>query len=109
MKHLVVSLLALCTSLAFGQTATSLMNGTVTDPTGAAVAGAEVQATQTDTNLVLKVVTNNVGQFAISSLPAGPYRLSVSKAGFKTATVSNIQVESGVPATVPVSLEIGQT
>ena len=103
------ALLALCACLAFGQGATSLMNGSVTDPTGAAVPGAEVQATQTDTNLVLKVTTNGQGEFAIPSVPAGPYQIVVTKSGFKTATVSNIHVESGVPATVPVKLEVGQT
>ena len=103
------ALLALCACLAFGQGATSLMNGSVTDPTGAAVPGAEVQATQTDTNLVLKVTTNGQGEFAIPSVPAGPYQIVVTKPGFKTATVSNIHVESGVPATVPVKLEVGQT
>ena len=85
------------------------MNGSVTDPTGAAVPGAEVIAKQTDTSLLLKVSTNTEGQFAIPSVPAGPYVITVSKAGFKTATVSNIQVQSGVPATVPVKLEVGQT
>ncbi len=85
------------------------MNGSVTDPTGAAVPGAEVIAKQTDTSLLLKVSTNTEGQFAIPSVPAGPYVITVSKAGFKTATVSNIQVQSGVPATVSVKLEVGQT
>src|SRR5580692_11048131 len=102
-------LLVLCAALAFGQSATSLMNGTVSDPTGAAIPGAEIQAVQTDTNLVLKTTTNEQGEFALPSVPAGPYKLTVTKTGFKTATVSNIQVESGVPATVPVKLEVGQS
>ena len=109
MKALTISmLLAVCACMAFGQGATSLMSGTVTDPTGAAVPGAEVQAVQTDTNLVLKVTTNDQGAFAIPSVPAGPYRITVAKPGFKTATLTNIQVESAVPATVNIKLEVGQ-
>ncbi len=94
--------------LAFGQSATSLMTGTVTDPTGAAVPAAQVEVVQTDTSLILKAVTDDQGVFALPSVPAGPYRITVSKPGFKTATVSDVQVQSGVPARVPIKLEIGQ-
>src|ERR1700742_2563195 len=104
-----VASLVLCACLAFGQGATTTMSGAVTDPTGAAVPGAEVTATQTDTHLVIKAPTNDRGEFAFPSVPAGPYVLTVAKSGFKTATVSNIQVLSGTPATVPVKLEVGQT
>ena len=63
MKTLSVALLlCLCATLAFSQgSSTASLNGTVTDPSGASVPGADVQLIDTATNAVLKTSTNEKG------------------------------------------------
>ena len=100
--------LCLLAGALFSQGNTGLMNGTVTDPTGAAVPGATVQVTNINTSFSSQTTTNDQGVWSVPSLPAGNYKVTVSKAGFKLATVANVTMEAGVPATVPVKLEVGQ-
>ncbi len=102
--------LLLCSAmLAFSQGNTAPMNGTVTDPSGAAVPGAEIQVKNTNTDFSARTTTNDRGEWAVPSLPAGSYQVTVNKAGFRVANASNISMQAGVPATVPVKLEVGQT
>jgi len=108
-KHLLFTAL-LCASafLAFSQGNTASMNGAVLDPTGAAVPGADVVVTNTATNLTSRTITNDRGEWSVPSLPAGSYKVSVTKAGFRVANVNNVVMAAGVPSTVPVKLEVGQ-
>ena len=62
----------------------AVLNGTVTDPTGAVIAKANVTATQVGTDVKRTAVTDSGGQFSIPSLPPATYRLSVEATGFKT-------------------------
>ena len=94
----------LCASAAFTQSG-GRIDGTVTDPTGAAVPGAEVTVTQPDTRQVFKTVSNEKGEFAIPSMPAAKFRVSVAKSGFKAGTVDGVEVNAGVPSTVNIELE----
>ena len=64
--------------------ATAELNGRVTDSSGAVLPGVTVTATQTATGLVRTVVTDGDGNYLISNLPTGPYRLEVSLQGFKS-------------------------
>jgi A-macroglobulin complement component/alpha-2-macroglobulin family protein/carboxypeptidase family protein/MG2 domain-containing protein/A-macroglobulin receptor len=59
--------------------------GTVTDPTGAVVAQARVELREVSSGKIRKAVTNAVGQFLLSGVPAGAYEVQVSTLGFKTA------------------------
>src|SRR2546430_1285204 len=61
---------------------TSQIQGTVKDPSGSAVPGAEVEATQTGTGASRTVVSGPDGVYIVSNLPIGPYRLNVKKEGF---------------------------
>src|SRR5271165_5382450 len=108
MKRLLLAVF-LCAGLVFAQGSTASLSGTVTDPTGAAVPGAELQLVNTNTNQVIKTNTDEKGEYAFSSIPGGNYRIQASKAGFKNATIADIKMEVGVPASVPIKLEIGQT
>ena len=67
---------------AYGQTFRGAINGTVTDPSGAVVAGASVKATNTATGVSLNTTTTSDGQFSFQDLPLGTYKISVSAAGF---------------------------
>jgi hypothetical protein len=108
MKLKFAVLFLLCTVLAFSQGSTATLGGSISDPTGAAVPGAEVTLTNTATGAALKTTSNERGDYAFPQIPGGQYRVTVSKTGFRTASVDNITMEPGVPATVPVKLEIGQ-
>jgi Carboxypeptidase regulatory-like domain len=103
------SLVALClfATLLFSQ-GISRIDGVVTDPSGAAVPGAEVTATAIATSQVLKTTSDEKGQWSLLQLDAGLYRVAVSKPGFKVATANNVQVTAGEPTNVPTKLEVGQ-
>lgn len=86
---------------------TAQISGVVTDATGAVVAGAQVQVTNTDTNAVRTTQTADTGQFNLPSLAIGPYKIEVSKAGFQTYVQSGIVLEVNSSPTIPVSLQVG--
>ena len=60
------------------------ISGMVTDPTGAAVAGAEIVVVNDLTRVQYAGKTNDEGIYLVTNLPPGPYRIQVSKPGFKT-------------------------
>src|ERR1035438_4634131 len=93
---------------ALSQMNTSQLEGTVTDPAGAAVPAAEVTVTNVATGTVFKTVTNERGEWALPSMQAATYKVAITKAGFKAGVVPAVQMNSGVPATVDMKLELGQ-
>src|SRR5579863_3443318 len=80
---------------AVGQVLKGSISGTVTDPQGAVVSGAQVKATQTDTGAVFSTTSDSSGLFRISLIPAGIYKVEVTSSGFKTTVQNNIQVTAG--------------
>src|SRR5579862_6283836 len=96
----VFAALLFAASLAFGQVNVTSVSGTVTDPTGAAVPGATVQVVNTSTSAAISVTTNDKGEYAVPTIPAGTYRITVSKAGFKTITAEDTALIVGVPGVV---------
>jgi Carboxypeptidase regulatory-like domain len=62
---------------------TATISGTVTDPTGAIVAGATVTATNVDTGVALSQTTNSQGFYSFPELPVGKYTIDVKMSGFK--------------------------
>ncbi|HEY1343078.1 MAG TPA: TonB-dependent receptor, partial [Bryobacteraceae bacterium] len=100
--------LFVCAGMVFAQGNTARMDGNVTDPQGAAVPLAEVQVANTATGQSFKTITDERGQWAVPGLGAGSYRVAATKPGFKVATVENVAMNAGVPATVNIKLEIGQ-
>lgn len=83
------------------------LNGTITDPSGAAVAGAKVTVSNKDIGLSRTTNTNESGQYVFPRLPVGNYDLSVENAGFKTAQRTGVALSVGAVATVDVALEVG--
>ena len=88
---------------------TAQIHGTVQDPSGAAVAGAEVRAIQVETDVSRSVVSDADGGFVLTSLPLGTYRLEVSKEGFATSVNSGIALQVGDDPALIVSLKVGAT
>jgi hypothetical protein len=93
--------------IAFGQV-TSSLSGAVTDPNGSVVSGATVTVKNPASGSEFKTITSNQGTFNVSSLGAGNYVVVVTASGFKSATVQGVEVDAGTPATVDVTLEVGQ-
>src|SRR5579864_8556341 len=109
MRHLFWStlMLLLVAGSLFSQTFRGAINGTVTDPSGAVVAGAKVKATNVATAVAVEAVTTSDGEFAFQDLPLGTYKISVSVAGFQTTTIDNVEVTAGGVHTLPVKLRVG--
>lgn len=108
-RMLVLSLL-LCTglSIAHAQDVTGALNGTVTDSTGAAVAGATVTITDEAKNIVTRTVTTGEdGQYSAPSLPVGVYSVTVEATNFKKSVQTNIKLDIGQRRSVDLALEAG--
>jgi outer membrane receptor protein involved in Fe transport len=93
---LVIVMLLLVTGLVFGQgIVTGSISGIVLDPQGAVVAGAEVRATQQETNRVFSTTSSNGGVVALPSLPPGTYKVTVNAKGFAAYNAQNVMVAVG--------------
>jgi hypothetical protein len=105
----VVSLLAALTAgAAFAQgSSTASISGVVVDSDGGVVPGASVVVTNTATGETFPTVTKEGGAFNVPSLITGTYTVTVSLEGFKTVVISNVVINSGVPASVRATLEVG--
>ena len=93
---------------AMAQTYRGAINGTVTDPSGAVVPGAQVKATNKATGIEHATLSTSDGQFAFQDLPVGTYTVVVSAQGFPTFTVDDVLVAQGAIYTLPVTLKILQ-
>jgi hypothetical protein len=102
----IISLVVIFHTQAFAQGNASL-TGTVTDPTGATVAGATVTATNIATNVSDTAQTAGGGLYRFPSLPVGNYKLSVQATGFKSANVENLILTVGQAVTQDINLEVG--
>jgi len=90
------------------QTGTSgQISGSVADPTGAVVTEATITVTQIATGAKRTVTSNADGNYSISNLPIGTYRINVSKPGFKETSISNVVVNVSSVTRQDVSLESG--
>jgi Carboxypeptidase regulatory-like domain len=82
------------------------ITGTVVDPSGAAVAGATVIATNAGTGYQQSTVTTPEGLYRIPVLPIGQYSVSVTAKGFAKYERSGINLDAGAIATVDVKLDL---
>ena len=92
--------------LAFAQ-ATAEIHGTVQDSSGAAVPGATVKATQTDTGIPRTVTTEADGSYIFPNLAVGPYTIEVTKEGFSRYSQAGIVLQVNSNPTVAVTLQVG--
>jgi hypothetical protein len=77
-------------ALCYAQMETATLSGTVMDLSGAVVADAQVQITNSDTNVTVATNTNKSGIYVIPSLKPGRYRIAVTKVGFKQVVVTDV-------------------
>ena len=91
------SLAAVCLVLsswaAFAQTDRGTITGTITDPAGAVIPNAPIQAINVNTGAVYSAAASGTGNYTIPQLPVGTYEVSVAVPGFKKYTRTGIGVE----------------
>ena len=109
MKLLKLSVItALAGALAYGQGLTGQIAGTVTDPSGSAVAGANVQLRNINTNAVRETVTEATGDFLFTQLLPGTFELTVNSKGFKKFVQPKVELTATERLVIPnVRLEVG--
>jgi outer membrane receptor protein involved in Fe transport len=91
-----------------GQTAvTGGIEGNVTDASGAAIAGATVEATDVPDAVTRDTVTNNDGAYRFPSLIPGTYSVTIKKAGFATFTRGGTRIDAGILYRVDARLPVG--
>ena len=100
-------LLFACGRLLAGVTAS--ISGTVTDPSGAVVAGATVTATNVETGVVTTLTTNSQGFYSFQSLPLGTYTINVQQNGFKGYAQTGLLLDVNSALVIDVQLQVGTT
>jgi hypothetical protein len=84
------------------------LRGTVTDSQGAAVEGATVTLTNTQTNATLSSTTDANGIYQFNALPSAPYQLTVEKSGFAKKVIEHVSIIPEQPNSLDVQLAVGQ-
>jgi hypothetical protein len=93
----------------FGQTDRGTITGTVTDPAGAVVPSASVEARNIATSAVFNGATTNTGNYTLASIPAGNYEVTVNAAGFKKYVRTGLVVQVAETVRADAGLEVGAT
>ena len=106
---LLAALLAasLCVLPAYGDNLYGSIRGTVTDPSGAALSGAAVIATNIDTGIQTKVTTGQTGSYVFPQLAIGNYKVSVTATSFKAYQAAGIHLDLNQVYALDVKLELG--
>ncbi|HXX17184.1 MAG TPA: carboxypeptidase regulatory-like domain-containing protein [Candidatus Eremiobacteraceae bacterium] len=92
----------------FAQEVTATISGSVTDPSGAAIAGATVTAKSVERGISYTGTTNEAGIYRIPQLPVGNYDLRIEKTGFQTALYPAFTLVLNQVARIDVALKVGQ-
>src|SRR5579863_4471464 len=102
-------LLAACAAPLRAQAvASAQISGSVTDDSGAAIPGAKVTATQTETRQSRTTSSASDGTYVLPNLPVGPYHLEVQASGFSTYVQTGIRLEVSNDITLNVRLRVGE-
>ncbi|MFN8812322.1 MAG: carboxypeptidase regulatory-like domain-containing protein [Acidobacteriota bacterium] len=104
---LTLSLLTVWVSALAAQTATAILSGTVTDPSGSAVVAAKVLIRSVATGIDRNTATNVEGRYYVPALPPGNYDIRIEQSGFKAALQRGITLQVQQTAVVNVQLELG--
>jgi len=91
----------------FAQSDTARLQGTVTDPSGAAVAGATVNVTSVETGRLSTTTTNELGYYTVTALPPGHYTVDVAQKGFKKIQ-RTLELQVAQVGVVDFQLQVGE-
>lgn len=89
------------------QATTGLIQGTITDPNGAVISGANINVKNTETGFERTVTSNSDGFFSAPLLPLGKYRVTVSASGFTNSVLENVQISVGQTISLKIDLKVG--
>jgi Carboxypeptidase regulatory-like domain/TonB dependent receptor len=106
-RQVCLTALFLLVSAAFAQTDRGTITGTISDPAGAVIAAAAIEAKNIATGALYPAASSGTGNYTIAQLPAGTYDLTVSVPGFKKYVRQGLQVEVAETARIDVALEVG--
>ena len=103
---MILAALFACSATLSAQVDTGVLSGTVSDGSGAVIPGANVEVLNTATNYQLTRETNASGLYVSPPLPPGPYRITISSQGFRTAA-KEVALNLSERIAVDFELEIG--
>jgi hypothetical protein len=90
------------------QTFRGSIQGTVTDPSGAAVPAAQVKVSSSETGFSRTVATNDHGEYVVSELPLGTYSVTASKQGLNATTFEHVPVSVGAVQRADIKMSMGE-
>jgi hypothetical protein len=93
---------------ASGQITTATINGTVTDPSGAAIPNASLRLENTSRGVSRTAVSSGDGRYSFDFVGVGTYQLTVSQSGFNNFVRSGLELTSGQVIELPVQLDVKQ-
>ena len=102
-----LALVGLMCAFAHAQEFRSTISGRVTDPSGAAIPGVKVKATEKNTGANAETTTGVEGEYSLPFLPPGPYSLTADHSGFKKHSQEGITVGTNVRLAIDITLQIG--
>ncbi|HZB87770.1 MAG TPA: carboxypeptidase regulatory-like domain-containing protein [Terracidiphilus sp.] len=102
-----IGLLLCCAAAAFAQAGRGSINGTISDPNGAAIPGADVALLDSATGTTQHTVSNAAGQYSFIALNPGQFRVTASAAGFGSAAQDRVTVSVDQATDVNISLKVG--
>jgi hypothetical protein len=97
-----------CTVPSSAQQTLGSINGTVLDPSGAAVSGATVTVSDSSINVTRTTTAQSNGFFQLFNLPIGTYSVKLTHEGFETTELKGIAVQEARATTVNATLKVGQ-
>lgn len=104
---LIVMLVRVDVAFPQASVSTAEIRGQVTDTTGAAIAGANITLTDVNKGTTRTVTTDENGNYAILSLLPSTYTLKIEASGFAPKTLTEVKLEVGQAANVPINLSAG--
>jgi hypothetical protein len=106
---LVVALILSATTVSYAQYhVNGAITGTITDPSGAVVAGVKVTVTDIATNVSQSTMTNSAGAYLFSDMSPITYTITAAKAGFRTCEGTGLVLEPSSTRTFSCALQVGQ-
>lgn len=103
-----LAVLVLASPAAWAQTTEAALIGLVADPSGSAIAGANVVTTNQATGQSRSVTTNETGAYRVAPLSPGTYDIRVTISGFKTKVQTGVLLQTGATLKLDVGLEVGE-
>jgi hypothetical protein len=107
LRILVCAILVLCLPFLASAQDTGSISGTVSDKSGAAIAGADIVITSTAGSLTRATVTNGDGAYVAAGLPGASYDLTVTAKGFQKYTAHGVVLDVAQKIRVDVQLTVG--